>query len=182
MNGPGAGGGGPAGRETYEGGMQSDEAAADFVSKALANLGIVGQTPSGKKMLEDIEATGKKITIKQTYADNGYARRASEVGSETPGVGTNTTIGWNPSFGDGPTGMPERDLAKMPSRVMFHEFGHGRHNALGQNQQDTPMGGGWDTVEEYNTIYGNSPSEADYMKDLGIPWRRDDHDGTWVPQ
>jgi hypothetical protein len=147
------------------------EEAKIFVGKALANLAIVGATPSGKKLLDEYKATGKKLKIIPLADQNGYQW----------GTGNgNSVVAWNPDYYDGPDGISDRDMAKQNSRIMFHEVTHGKHEALGTMATDKKRGGGWDNDEEYNTIFGDDNSEADYMKDLGIPYRRDDHDSTWV--
>jgi hypothetical protein len=147
------------------------EEAKIFVGRALANLATVGATPSGKAMLDRLKATGKKMKIVPLADMNGYQWGTGDG---------NSVIAWNPDYDGGPPNISDRDRAKMPSRVMFHEGLHGVHQAEGTSASHIPRGDGWDNDEEYNTILGDDPSEEDYMRDLGIPQRRNDHDATWV--
>ena len=55
---------------------------------------------------------------------------------------------------------------------------HGVHQMEGT--QDCTPAAGWDTKEEQTTISTGSPNEAQYLKESGYPYKRADHDTTWV--
>ncbi len=152
----------------------------EFVMKTLAELTFIASTPSGKLQLDQIAASGRKVTIGHTPEWNGFAQ-ATDFTKASNGVGSDSTISWNPNYDEGPPGMSPEDRAKMPARVLFHELGHSRHMAQGTLDM-TPKGGNWTTEEEFNTISPHSndkPTEADFMRDIGVPYHRTSHGNTW---
>ncbi len=165
------------GKNLYDGGQNTDDAAKNFIGKTLAQLSQIGDTPSGKKLLDDLKATGKTQTIQQTNEDNSFCRPKDGTKAEN-GTGSDSVVGWNPNHLNLPPEIDARQTAKMPGTVLFHELAHARHNALGTRNMK-PLGNKWDNWEEYNTIWGDSPSEAQYLKDQGINWRRVNHDGSY---
>jgi hypothetical protein len=63
---------------------------------------------------------------------------------------------------------------------MMHEMNHGSHQMNGTADM-SPVGDGWTTQEERNTISDGDPSEADYLAERGYPYHRTDHDQTFAP-
>jgi hypothetical protein len=154
----------------------------EFMAATLATLTTIYNTPSGKAQIDGIAKTGKQVTIVPLAEPNGYARPNFPFFLASTGHGVGSTVYWNPKFEFGPEGLSEADRAKTPGAVLFHELGHSRHNAEGNNASiGRSREDGYDNDEEYNTITGDSPSEADYMRDIGIPYKRTHHrSGPWV--
>ncbi len=98
----------------------------DFRKKTKASLDRFKATPTGKKVLDDIAASGKKVEITQTTDNNGYCAPkdglAAAMSDGKPGAGSDSTIKFNPDFTPG--GIPNED-------VLGHELIHAQHNARG---------------------------------------------------
>lgn len=95
-------------------------------------------------------------------AKDGYAA------VQGTGKGADSWVLYNPAEGGGPPGNPAE-------RTLFHELTHADHTASGSVDR-TPMGGGWDNSEEFNTIQ----AENGYLDKLGYPYKRVDHHDTWM--
>lgn len=166
----------------------TDEEAQDFLGDAMAELARLNQTETGRKALEDIAKSKKKVTITPTRDQNGYSG-AKDGKTMQNGAGSDSTIKWNPYFDDGPPGMTEEERRKMPGRVLGHEVGHSRNSAQGRNRVNDPTGNlpnpDYDNWEEYQTIQ----DENQWLRENDLPYRRIDHhsgwekrmsDGTWA--
>jgi uncharacterized Zn-binding protein involved in type VI secretion len=177
-----------------------------FQATVLARLALIANTKSGQKTLDAINKSGKSMVITEFTgnnsfcgANNTWADQAGQTpagkgvfdGNGTPimgpdgktqlvgtGKGADTTLQLNPNL----TLANSKDPSNpMPNdAVLMHEMTHGAHQMNGQADM-SPVGGGWDTQEEKNTISSGSPSEADYLKETGYPYHRTDHDSTFAP-
>ncbi|MET0387220.1 MAG: M91 family zinc metallopeptidase [Polyangiales bacterium] len=172
-----------------------------FKILVLNRLMKIASTSSGKTLLAQLEATGKHVSIAETAAENSYAtprssRDATPAGRPVfdgegkpvldvhgdqrrgTGLGTDVTVELNPRYR---TKNPLDPANPMPNdAVLFHELTHAKHDMLGTGDC-TPKGNHWTTEEEYNTIRGDSPSEADYLREREYKWRRTSHHGDFEP-
>src|SRR6266542_1471110 len=164
----------------------------DFKKKALNDVADIGDTPTGKQLLDEIDAGTHKVNIQESPTDPrtgkkspGFARKSDPAGAETPGVGSDTTIFYNPD------GTKAKDQNGNPidipgKEILGHETIHADHNSQGTNlssQPDPkdPTG----NQEESSTIgindHKDEPiSENNLLKDWGADYRRTDHDGGFV--
>ncbi len=176
-----------------------------FQAQVVQRMTLIASTKSGQKTLAAINSSGKSMVIIEytgnnsfcganaTWADlAGQSPKGKPVydGSGAPimgpdgktqlvgtGKGADTTLQLNPNLT-----LPNSKDPKNPvpnDAILMHEMTHGAHQMNGQSDT-SPLGGGWDTQEEKNTILSGSPSEAEYLKEQGYPYHRVDHDTTFV--
>ena len=93
------------------------------------------------------------------------------------GKGTDVNLEFNPNLNLQNSKDPSNPMPN--DAVLFHEMTHGLHDQTGTYDGNPQPG--WTTQEEQNTISSGSPSEATYLQERGYPWKRADHDSTWVP-
>jgi type VI secretion system secreted protein VgrG len=164
----------------------------DFKKKALNDIADIGDTPTGKQLLDDIDAGTHKVNIQESPTDPktgkkspGFARKADPAAAEEPGKGSDTTIFYDPD------GTKVKDQNGNPidipgKEILGHEMIHADHNSQGTNltsQPDPkdPTG----NQEESRTIgindHKDEPiSENKLLEDWGADYRRTDHDGGFV--
>ena len=177
---------------------------ADFQGAVMANLGKMSTTTSGMDVLNTIDGSGKTMDIVEFTGPNsscGPNATWEDVAGMTPagqqvydgngqpvmgpdgnpllgtGTGANVTMSLNPDLTLPNSQDPDHPMPN--DAIMFHEMKHGTHQMTGTS--DASPVPGWDTLEEQTTISTDPPSEADYLRETGYPWRRTDHDTTWVP-
>jgi hypothetical protein len=178
----------------------------DFQAQVLARLALVASTNSGTQTLNSVNNSGKTMNITPFAGNNSFCganRTWTDVAGQTPagkpvfdgagnpilgpdgrtqlvgtGTGANVTLQLNPNL----TLPNSLDPANpMPNdAILFHEMTHGSHQMNGV-ADTSPTGGGWDTMEEKNTISAGSPSEAGYLDERGYPYHRTDHATTFAP-
>lgn len=195
------------GRRIILGGFLTIDGDDDFAIEILHDLTVLGATPSGRKLLEKIRATGRHVTIRRTTDPNGYAYPSDTDGSVAEGhpvydghgerrnhwwggtdrrgngEGSDALVELNPDWN---MGHPSAATAPPPrDAVLFHELSHAHIYTEGQAMLD-PAGPRWDTHEEQRVIEGADPSEADYLRDRGYSHRRvghcSRHDSCWTKQ
>jgi len=177
---------------------------AEFQGKVMANLGKISTTPSGMKVLNTINDSGKTMDVIPFAGDNSFCgpnQTWDDYAAQTPagqqvyggdgapimgpdgkpllgtGTGANTTLQLNPDLTLPNSQDPAHPLPN--DAIMFHEMTHGTHQMTGTSES-YPVPG-WDTNEERVTILTGNPSEADYGREIGYPWHRTDHDTTFAP-
>lgn len=111
------------------------EGSDDFKERVESDLETFRATESGKKLLSELDKSKKTVTITKIDEQNGFAAPEDDSKSYpktdgTKGEGTNTKIGFNPSFRDTKEGF-------LPADVLFHEGIHGYNNATGTKQPET---------------------------------------------
>ncbi|HEY0546745.1 MAG TPA: M91 family zinc metallopeptidase [Pyrinomonadaceae bacterium] len=170
-----------------------------FRAQVQAALATLYTTPTGKQLINGIAASGHTVTIVPTSAANGYCQAANGTNSQTAGVGTNSTISWNPNHNTvGPGDNPGSTV------ILGHEMVHAYHNANGTNangpydsypgqngasargEERSTVGAGGTTI---NDPSGNpqtvpdysrtSPTENSLRDDLGIPRRATYYPSNW---
>lgn len=99
-----------------------------FVEATLRALAAIASTPSGARMLADLQATGKPVTIVETA--NGGSCDNFGPGA-TDGTGSGSTVHWNPNettLYDG----SEPWMNAPPAVILGHEMTHATHVARGE--------------------------------------------------
>jgi len=160
-----------------------------FQSKALADLGKIAATKTGKSILEALDKGTHKVTIKEldmaTAQKNGALAGPNDpAGSKDPTKGSDTTVSYNP---DVKLQMTDQDGKKVDYPVesmLGHELIHAVHNSNGTNERDKPdPKEPGSNQEESHTIgindHKDEPmSENNLLKDMGAGFQRTDHDLT----
>jgi len=182
------------------------EGTPEFQATVLERLNLIEGTKSGQAMLKNVANSGKQMKITEFTGNNSFASPSPNTNSGfadgTPngqsvfygdgsaandstgsqligsGKGTDVEVQFNPNL-NLPNPTPGAD--SMPNdAVLFHEMNHGS-NFMNGKYDGTPQTGGWTTQEEKNTIAAGNPSEADYLKERGYPYKRTSHDTTYAP-
>lgn len=178
------------------------EGTEEFQALVATRLLTVASVPSGVTLLKALDATGKKMNVTEYTGDNSFAGPVSFEdataagkpvfdGSGKPikgllglgpqksgtGKGTDVNLEFNPNLNLQNSKDPSNPMPN--DAVLFHEMTHGLHDQTGTYDGNPQPG--WTTQEEQNTISSGSPSEATYLQERGYPWKRADHDSTWVP-
>lgn len=106
------------------------EGDAAFQAQVKADLDAIAATPSGKKLLDDLDKSGKTITIKKTAGGNsvnGFTGDAM-VKDGKPGAGSNSTVNYNPDR----TSLGTADWETRPPAIgLAHELVHAQHASAG---------------------------------------------------
>jgi hypothetical protein len=140
-----------------------------YQSRALAALIRLDTTPTMHSAFDAIEASGNTVTIENYHPGpgddpyNAYCRRESDD-ALTPGVGSDSTVVWNPDVnGFGPAGTTPDWQQPGSDVVLGHEMIHATHNAEGMNgdnrQNDVSVDEERNTVGLPPQTY-NSPGDA----------------------
>jgi len=107
----------------------------EFQQKTLAALARLAQTPTGLGLLQQLDASGKNVTINETAAGNGenaatFSDGLYDKANGKAGPGTDSTVSWNPNkdtLGSGTEPWQTRD----PAIGLGHELNHAYHDAYG---------------------------------------------------
>lgn len=138
----------PKGEATYGKAIKikGDEA---FQKKVIADLDAIKKTPTGAKLLEALEKSGKTITIKPTKDGNatGFTNDGMMKNGK-PGPGSNSTVEYDPDTKK----INSEDWGTRPPAIgLAHELIHARHAAEG-------------TVSEGEVDNDSKPDPADPKK------------------
>lgn len=163
----------------------------DFKKKALNDIADIGSTPTGKKLLDGLDAGSRTVTVQESPVDprtgkrsTGFATKANPADAEN-GTGTDTTISYNTA------GTKAKDQNGKPidipgKEVLGHELIHSLHNSDGTNLSSQPDPKDPTGNQEESKTIGindqkNEPiSENQLLKEQGADYRRTDHDGGFV--
>lgn len=121
------------------------EGSEDFVKRTRADLDMLGASPTGQQMLQDLgneiekskhdDTDGERvITIKEYEGDNGFACPTREINTDTmmcePGEddgNQHASVKVNPTFHLTDPSQPDDEAAYregVPSTVLYHELAH----------------------------------------------------------
>jgi len=176
----------------------------DFQSKAIAAYVKLSTTPSGQKMINGIQNSGKNVTVLDGRDPN--VTQNQSINSCRGANGTNSTICWDPSKHNlhgftTPSGQP---LPTGSDIILGHETVHAYHNSTGTNangprdsygrqkgassrgeERATVGAGGTSIVDPAgNTASvpdhsGDSPTENSLRRELGLPERETYYPTNW---
>jgi type VI secretion system secreted protein VgrG len=160
--------------------IKNDPADPTFKSKVLRDLGIMASTDTGRARLNSINGASKSVTINHLSGTTGGGGVTSWGAGGSDGSGSNATVGYNPDYS--PPNSLDPAHPKPADANLFHELTHADHAMHGNAASTAPVPGSvWDNQEDQNTIAGGSaaqgPSENDYLRDRGYPYKRIDHHG-----
>ncbi len=174
------------------------EGSPEFQRMTRAHLQTLAATPSGRALIESLDASGRTITISECAPGADGANTASAQGWADPnlynGTGTDATVGFNPNR----TPMYDGSQPWMnppPAAILGHELTHASHISNGNLAGDPTSGPGVPNdftsglpmnraLEERRTVgapadpafgqpdYSGEPfSENTFRRDLGEPAR-----------
>jgi hypothetical protein len=159
----------------------------EFQEGVVNDLRTLEGTPTGERLFDSIDNSGRCITIQETTGGNGATPDNMIDGRETPtgaaGPGTDTTIDYNPNLTVIGGGV-EAWMTRPPEIGLGHELIHAAHLANGELAYDhsspgkTPQNyesqavGLPDTQNGLPVDYtGNDFTENGLRADLGEPLR-----------
>lgn len=176
---------------------------AEFQQTTTTALQELEATRTGQRVLDDIGGSGNTVTIVETGDANGYCTADNAADAQRPGVGTDSTVQWNPNHH---TTDPADPVAGRPGSLVIlgHELIHASHNATGSNangpydsypgqsgssargEERSTVGAGGTHVTQPDGTVGNVPdhssdvpTENSLRDDLGIPRRPTYYPSTW---
>jgi hypothetical protein len=179
--------------------ISGDAAFAAQVQSALAHI---LPTRTGIEWLRQMGLNGESITIQPTNVANGFCG-PDDPANMANGVGSNSTISWNPSHSSVDPGLPGTQGSPGSAVILGHEMIHALHNANGDNRngpQDHFPGQSGSSYrnEERSTVgtsgpiqtpagpeanppdYSNDvPTENSLREDLGISRRPTYYPSNW---
>jgi len=142
----------------------------DAFKKAVeSDLRKIACTKTGRDALEQIVGSNKKVTIEPWPAGkSGNAAAKKSTGAYTPGVGSDSTVYYNPTQTGRPPGSP-------PDVGLMHEMGHARNNAMGTAQPKNVPAPEPGYPQKYGMEEYNNLKDADnpYRQEMGYPPRAD---------
>lgn len=103
----------------------------EFIEQATADLIMISQLPSGRKLLDEIEAAGKQVSISEDIGV--YSGSATAIpfttdvwASGRPAMGGKTKVTYSPLIsGEDPLNF------RTPATILMHELIHAKDNATG---------------------------------------------------
>jgi type VI secretion system secreted protein VgrG len=196
---------------TYGGSGIAVTGSPDFADKTLQTLAGIDATPTGHKLIDNLQSNKHTVTIKEATPAEAAASGGGEctgnswnvvpAGNYTDssgnpvtsnGKGDDSEVKWQPGYNaqynvkDPATGAT-RTETQPDEALLGHELNHADHNARGNNLSQTPdPKDSTGDQEESQTIGINDHKNADVsennlLKDLGQDWQRTDHDSNAVP-
>jgi uncharacterized Zn-binding protein involved in type VI secretion len=139
--------------------ITEDPSDPNFQSRALAALVRLETTPTGKAMFDAIDASGRQVTLIPYVPPpgwgpfNAYCAPHNGADAQTPGVGSDSTVAWDPDVhGFGPVGTTPEASQPGSDIILGHEMVHATHNATGDAGKGPRNAGGSNVSEERNTV------------------------------
>lgn len=165
--------------------VQGDD---NFTSKTMDNLSELYNTPTGKKVIDDINKSKHKTTVveldKKTAQENGGKQISDDQkAGETAGKGSGGTVAYNPDVPYGPFEDQNGKKAPLPnSSALAHELIHAKHAAEGTDKLPNAEPAEPTSNEEESQTIGihghkdDPVTENQILKELGSDKQRTDHD------
>jgi len=176
---------------------------AAFAAQVQAALAVILPTRSGIEWLRQMGLNGQSITIVPTNAANGSCQ-ATNPANAGNGVGTSSTISWNPNFNTLDPGLPGTQGSPGAPVILAHEMVHALHDANGderdgpydsfngqrgssaRNEERSTVGTSGPVRQPDGTMQPNPPdyshdvpTENSFRDDLGIPRRPGYYPSNW---
>jgi uncharacterized Zn-binding protein involved in type VI secretion len=151
----------------------------DYAAHVLADIAKIGSTDVGKQRLQNLDRSGKDVTIvpnpgpdKNAHsnpADPAAATRADKGGT---GTGSDVEIQYTPEEWPPDARAESTTTGAEGDVILFHEMNHADHQTHGQadptSLANDPTKKQYDNQEEYNSIEGD---EQTYRRQRGFPER-----------
>ncbi|MFO7564983.1 MAG: M91 family zinc metallopeptidase [Enhygromyxa sp.] len=163
-----------------------------YAGDIMEDLTKMAKSPTGRRILRDIEKSGRKVEIRpyHEFGDKFYNATAQAANMDAvmdavtglPGSGANSVVKHSPNrWASHPDAtLPHKHPGSTSDSILAHEMNHARNNALGRGQAQTARGDtgpvktskhGWDerwkNYEEYKTVQ----AENAYRREQGLPER-----------
>jgi uncharacterized Zn-binding protein involved in type VI secretion len=149
----------------------------EFIAKAERDLRLIASSNTGRRMMEDIQSSGKKVILLEggpsakAASSIDAALDQSHPGGARPGPGSDSVVKYNPDEWMGSNSPPDTVLA--------HEMGHARNAAKGEDLSDMGFHDArdrarWSDGEEMQTIEN---IENPYRRERGLE-ERTGHDDS----
>ncbi len=141
----------------------------DFQAQALADLMAIDQTPSGHRLLQSLNDSGRTVTVKDNIDPqelNAHARpndsaNAQRKSDGTPGTGSDATVNYNPNIST----LNNDPWMTAPSAVwLSHELVHADHYTHGTRSTGTAQNDG-----QYEPDGTPSQMRVEELNTAGIP-------------
>jgi len=172
----------------------SDEDLKQFRVEMLSGMARLLGSPSGRDLLNQIEAAGQKggKRLQMIPGDSpacvgvaaGNAAPDANVENPEPekrGAGAHTAVMYLPGGKDSyrAYNMDDGNFLFAPTNItLAHELTHALHNLEGTNRSKLPLGSldpKWNNPEEYWTIHKGELSEQTFRQDYGLSAMRFGH-------
>ena len=173
---------------TYGGSGIKVTGTPDFADKTLQTLAGLDATPTGHKLVDNLQSNGHTVTIKEATPAEATANGGGVTSGTQPGMsngtGSDTTVKWAPGFNAQYTDENGVKHTQPDEALLGHELNHADHFGRGQSLLGTPdpaePGSNQEEArtEGINDHKDEEVSENNILKDLGENWRRTDHDGN----
>jgi hypothetical protein len=157
-----------------------------FRNKVVRDLVVLAGTPSGKRLLDRLEASGQKIdVVPEANPHNSFCAPASWADA-TAGKPTGSTVQYNPEVAIHAYDSAHNLITMPPQVVLGHELVHALNNADGTHRMGTdpaPPASQPHIEEEEASAIGTGSHSADAVtenamrSDLALA-RRDNHYGS----
>jgi uncharacterized Zn-binding protein involved in type VI secretion len=110
--------------------IAGDEQFAKDLQQALSTILA---TRSGIEWLRQMGINGRTVMFEPLSDPNGYCRAHNSADSKN-GIGTDSTIAWNPSHHTTDPLLPGKQGSPGSNVILAHEMVHALHNANGDNR------------------------------------------------
>lgn len=145
-----------------------------FREKVLKAIKRLMTTPNGRSLIKKIAHGGQDVTIRPSKTNLASTARGNTTNA-TNGVGTTSTIYFDPNFSDKTIKTYDKngkELATPFFLALGHEMIHALHNQQGTNARNQAgSAAAWDNKEEENTIDGPGISENALRREHGLGQR-----------
>jgi hypothetical protein len=162
---------------------------AEFKNKAIRDLFLLSSTPSGKRLLARIEASGQQVTLTPEADPHNSFCSATSWADAKAGRPTGSTVKYNPDVAIYGYDRAGGAISMPPQVVLGHEMVHALNNAEGTHKMgvDPNPPASQPTIEEEEAAaigtgsHAQDPVTENTMRaDLGLD-RRDNHYGQDAP-
>jgi len=110
------------------GGPVNIQGDAAFAASAVTALERIYSTKSGREIFRSLAESGRKVTIQP---GGNFCRPHNVKGYKNPGVGSDSTVGWDPNVSHSHADPPDVNVGSEV--ILGHELIHATHNANGTN-------------------------------------------------
>jgi len=161
----------------------------DFLNKTIRDLYYLSTLPSGRELLDRLEAAGQPVEIREHAGTNGFCGPVDREAAQN-GTPTGSVVRYNPDYRSNAFDDHGNMIAQPAPMILGHELVHALNNSEGTHRYGTdpaPPASEPRIKEEEAAAIGTGshsgayPSENSLRNDAGLP-RRDNHLGTLGPR
>lgn len=164
------------------------EGSPAFMNKVVRDLFLLSTTPTGRALLQRLEAAGETVTFREHTGINDFCNPVDSTKAKN-GEPTGSVIRYNPDYRSNAYDSSGNMIPQPPQAFLAHEMVHALNNSEGTHHYGTdpnpPASERGISEEEASAIgtgshNGDPVTENGVRNDLGMP-RRDNHIGTGGP-